>query len=58
VHTRHSPPFRTLIFILAVVTLTRKMPPNPPENDLVAVNPSILEGNNYTGRFELLSVIA
>jgi hypothetical protein len=48
-----------LFFILAVVAaLTRKIPPKPPEDSLEAINPSILEGNNSTGRFELLSVIA
>src|SRR5258707_13562789 len=47
-----------LIFILAVVALTRKIPHNPPEDGLEAVNPSIPDGNNSTGRSELLSVIA
>ena len=52
------PLFRMLIFILAVIALTRKMPPKPPEDGLEAVNPSIPDGNNSTGRSELLSVIA
>jgi len=42
-----------LIFILAVIALTRKMPPKPPEDGLEAVNPSIPDGNNSTGRSEL-----
>ena len=54
------PLFRMLIFILAIIALTRKMPPKPPEDSLEAVNLSVLEGNNSTGRSEseLLSVIA
>jgi hypothetical protein len=47
-----------LIFILAIVALMRKMPPKPPEDGLEAVNPLILDGINFTGRSELLSVIA
>ena len=52
------PLFRMLIFILAVIAFTRKMPPKPPEDSLEAVNLSVLEGNNSTGRSELLSMIA
>src|SRR5258708_8419330 len=47
-----------LIFILAVIAFTRKMPPKPPEDSLEAVNLSVLEGNNSTGRSELLIMIA
>ena len=48
---------RMLIFFLAIVALTVKKPPKPPEDGLKAVNTSILESNKFNDRFGLLNAV-
>ena len=57
-HIRRSYTLRYLFPVLAVIALTVKIPPKPPENGLEAINASTVESNNSNGRSLQLNTIS